>query len=244
MLFSPQLLVRNQPKIVTGGALGLQTNLTGFWSLENTSWTDDTASGTTLTATGTPTASAGKVGNAADFDGSTDGLGAASNANILNGGSSFSVQAWVSIGSPPGEWQVFNKDSTSFGQREWGLGTRFTSSNVWVFTCSNTSTTLFRADAAANHSSGWHHLVGTFNSSGGAMVLYVDGSASGAGNTLTGTMNSHASAPLGIGQQNTAPIGTACLIDQCGFWKGRVLSAGDVTALYNSGNGLSYEAMA
>lgn len=74
--------------------------------------------------------------------------------------------------------------------------------------------------------------------------MYVDGSASGSGATLTGTLNSSSAAPLNIGRVPAAIIPVACTIDQCGFWKGRILSAGDVTLLYNSGAGLSWAAMA
>jgi hypothetical protein len=85
----------------------------------------------------------------------------------------------------------------------------------------------------------------TFNSSGNGITLYVDGSSVGTG-TLTGTLQSSAGASLNFGGTGGAsPVATnPLLVDQAGFWKGRVLSAGDVTALYNSGSGLSWAAMA
>jgi hypothetical protein len=230
---------------VAGGALGLQTNLTAFWSLENTSWTDDTGNGTTLTGTGSPTTTTGKVGNGASLVASTSYLQCTSNTNILNGGSSFSVQVWANATTPPGEWLFFNKSNDAFANREWGLGTRFTGSfSSFSFRCDNTSSTAFRAeDSVAATTGSFVHLVGTFNSSTGAMILYKNGSQVGTA-TLTGTMTSSASAPLSFNAHNTA-IGTQnFVVDQAGFWKGRVLSAADVTALYNSGNGLSYAAMA
>jgi hypothetical protein len=227
----------------TGGGLGLQTGCTGFWSFENTSWLDDTGNGTTLTPTASPTAVAGKVGNAVSLNGSTQFLRATSNANILNGGSSFSIQAWVNLSAGVSEFQIFSKSANSFGNIEWGFGIRFTSANVWSFYCSNTGPAAFRAEDTVGFStSTWTHLVGTFNSSGGAMILYKNGSQVGTA-TLTGTMNSTASAPLNVGNDGTAIIPAAVLVDQCGFWKGRVLSAGDVTSLYNSGNGLTWAAM-
>lgn len=79
-----------------------------------------------------------------------------------------------------------------------------------------------------------------------APTLYLDGASSGSGATLTGTMQSTSSATLNFGRvgTNTPSAINPLLLDQCGFWKGRVLSASDVTALYNSGNGLSWAAMA
>jgi len=228
-----------------GGGLGLQTSLTGFWSLENTSWTDDTASATTLTGTASPTTASGKVGNAVSLNGTTQFLSAASNANIENGGSSFSVQAWVNMTSVvPGTQTIFSKTNDAFGQREWGLGSKFTSSNVWSLTLFNTGSSQFDCNSTVTCTTGaWVHLVGTFNVSGGVCKIYVNGTDTTSGSpALTGTMNSSASAPLNVGRDGATIIG-ACLIDQAGFWKGRILSAGDVTALYNSGSGLSYAAM-
>lgn len=227
----------------TGGGLGLQTSCTGFWSLENSSWTDDTASGTTLTGTASPTNPAGIVGNGVGLDGSTQFLSAASNANILNGGGSFSAQCWVNIPSPGAGFtgvKLFSKANAAFAQDEWGFG----GGTFWTFVVWNTSSSSFTCTSAVTLASGWHHLVGTLNSSTGAALIYVDGSVSGSGATLTGTMNSSASAPLNIGRIPGGILPVAATIDQCAFWKGRVLSAGDVTLLYNSGAGLSWAAMA
>lgn len=226
-----------------GGALGLQTNLGAFWSLENTSWTDDTAGATTLTGIASPTAAAAKVGNGASLNGSTQYLTAASNANIENGGGSFSVQVWVNSGS--GGFGVYaNKSAGSFGNRDWALGVNFTSSNVFGFSVFNTGSSEFVANSTVSIGAAWHHVVGTYNSSTKAVAIYVDGSASGSGATLTGTANSSASAPLYIGVIEAAGAGFLNgIIDQVGFWKGRVLAAGDVTALYNGGTGLTYAGM-
>lgn len=244
MLFSPQILVRNQPKVVVAAGLGLQTNCTGFWEMESTSWTDATGNGTTLTGTGSPTTTTGKVGNGASLVASTSYLQASHNTNIANGGGSFSVSLWLNTSGNPGEMFFFSKSLNTFGNFEWGLGTRFTSANIFTFHCRNTSSTIFRAeDTVAATTGSFVHLVGTFNSSGGGMVLYKNGSQVGTG-TLTGTMNSSASAPLNFGHDGAAISPVNSVVDQAGFWKGRVLSSGDVTALYNSGNGLSWAAMA
>ncbi len=234
----------------SGGGLGLQTDLTAFWEFENTGWTDATGNGTTLTAVGSPTSVTGKVGNAASLGNSANALTAASNTNISAGGGSFSAAVWVNSASVPGQTTaIFNKDLNTFGNREWGFGSTFSGTNRWSCLVSNTSTTTFTAVAASgsgDFSTGWHHLVMTYDSGSKAVVLYLDGSATGTGATLTGTLNSSASATLNFGRMGAGtPIGSnPILVDQAGFWKGRVLSAADVTALYNGGSGLSYAAMA
>ena len=244
MLFSPQILVRNTSQVVAAAGLGLQTSCTGFWEMESTSWTDATGNGTTLTGTGSPTTTTGKVGNGASLVASTSYLQASHNTNIAAGGGSFSAQIWVSVSSVPGENNVFSKTLNTFGNHEWAFGARFTSANVWTFSCSNTSTSFFRADDTVGLSTGTlTHLVGTYDSGTKGLTLYKNGSSVGTA-TLTGTLNSSASAPLNFGYSGSAISNINSTVDQAGFWKNRVLSASDVTALYNSGNGLSWAAMA
>ncbi len=233
-----------------GGSLGLRTNCTAFWEFENTSWADATGNGTTLTAVGSPTSVAGKVGNAGSVGNSANALTANSNTNIISGGGSFSAAVWVnSVALGIGNHHIFNKRLGTFGNDEWGFGVTFSGSNRWSFSCFNTGSTGFDALAASgsgNFSTGWHLLVGTYDSATKALVLYLDGAASGSGATLTGTLGSSASATLNFGRvgAGTPTSINPVLVDQAGFWKGRILSASDVTALYNSGNGLSWAAMA
>lgn len=227
-----------------GGGVGLQTSLGGFWSMETTGWTDDTANGNTLTPTASPTTTSGIVGNGLGvLNGSSQFLSRASAASIENAGGSFSVQAWVK-GTVAGNGIFVNKSNGAFANRDWLLGSIFTSGNFYSFSVLNTGSSSFDAISTAPLDSSWHHLVGTYNSSTKAIVIYVDGVASGSGATLTGTANSSASAPIfvGVSESGAAPFFNGT-IDQVGFWKGRVLSAGDVTLLYNSGTGLSYAAM-
>jgi len=231
-------------KAAGGGGLGLQTSCTGFWEFETTSWLDSTGNGTTLTGTGAPTTTTGIVGNAASLVASTSYLQAANNANINSGGGSFSIQLWLNTASiAVGDDFFFSKSLATFGNIEWGLGTHFTTTNVFSFRCSDTSTTFFMAnDTVVGTTGSFVHLIGTFDSSTGAMILYKNGSQVGT-TTLTGTLNSSASAPLNFGNNGSTISSQNSKVDQAGFWKGRVLSAGDVTALYNSGSGLSYAAM-
>jgi hypothetical protein len=138
---------------VGGGGLGLQTNLTGFWSFENASWLDDTGNGTTLSATGSPTSSStapAQVGNHLGIDGSSY-LSATNNTNINTGGGSFSIQRWIYIPSGPGDYAIFEKGLNSFAAQEWGFGTRFTTNLKWNFRVRNTSGTGFGCKRNSGH---------------------------------------------------------------------------------------------
>lgn len=229
--------------------LGLQTSLTGFWSMENTSWLDDTASATTLTATGSPTSSStapAMVGNYLALPGSAY-LSAVNNTNINTGGGSFSVQAWVYTPAAPGNDDAYvSKGASGFLNGEWGLGTIFTSANVFTFGVTNagSSSRQNANDSVGITNNTWTHLVGTYNNTSKDAILYKNGSQVGTvtmSNTLNTTTND-----FSIGRNGVAGSGLASgnRIDQVGFWKGRVLSSGDATLLYNSGAGLTYAAMA
>lgn len=232
-------------KSPAAAGLGLQTNCTAFWEFENTGWTDATGNGTTLTATGSPTSSntaPALVGNYSAYSGSAY-LSAASNSNITTSNGSFSAQMWIYTTSPMGS-VAFGKGAGGFGNQEWSLGIRFSGSNLWSFTHYDSSSTVTNADDSTTFAtSTWVHLVATYNSATKGMVLYRNATSVGT-NTAANQVNSTANA-LSVGQSSFGgggvPSGTR--IDQCGFWKGRILSAGDVTALYNSGAGLSWAAM-
>jgi hypothetical protein len=243
-MFHRRRLLHVRPPFVAAAGLGLRTSLTAFWSLEsNASWTDDTGNGTTLTGNGTPpNTTTGKVGNGVSLNGSSDYLSAANNTNIAHGGGAFSMQAWVNA-SVIATGSILSKSNNAFNQRDWYVQLRFNgSANVFSWRMWNTGSTTFDCDSAQTNSAGWHHIVMTYDGAG-AMKIYVDNNTPGT-QTLSSTANSSTGA-LNIGRN--ADDGVSFLtgtIDQVGYWKGRVLSAADVSALYNGGAGLSYAAMA
>jgi hypothetical protein len=73
------------------------------------------------------------------------------------------------------------------------------------------------------------------------MVLYIDGTSSA---TATAPANTAGNNTLNLGSTNGGTSFMTGNMALFGTWRNRVLSAGDVTLLYNSGAGLSYAAMA
>ncbi len=234
----------------TGGAaaLGLQTNLSAFWSLENTSWTDDTGNGSTLsTGAGTPAAAIGLVGNCFSADGSSY-LSCVSNTNIVTANSSFSAAIWVNVTTAfntAKQLVYMSKGTNAFAATEWGFGSDFTSGRFWFAKVEATDGTDFELTSTVAASLGaWANLVLTYNVSTKDAILYVNGGSPVTQNLGGLTMNSTTN-PFRIGSDpGGADIVTACQLDQAGFWKGRVLSPTDITNLYNGGAGLTYAAMA
>jgi hypothetical protein len=227
-------------KVSGGGSLGLQTSCTAFWELESTSWSDATGNSNTLTPSGSaPTIVSGLVGNAAHFvTGSSQSLNIASNTNLAVGGGNFSLQCWVKADAN-GAW--LSKNDGGFANREWDFRNNFTSSNVYAFEfyLSGGSSVIVNS-TVNNDSTAYHHLVATWD--GTTIRFYVDAGTAVTNVPGSGSLASTSSVFIGENGQNaTFANGN---IDQVGIWKGRVLSSSDVTALYNSGAGLSWAAMA
>jgi hypothetical protein len=221
---------------------GLQVNLGGYWPLQNSStWADNTTLGPNLSVTGTPSNTTGVVNNAAAFNGTTDGLFTASNANISAGGGSFSVQAWVQFVSAVGTQPIVGKGGGATS--EW-LFTVGGAPNKWAFTLFDNTITASTIVSTLNIAFGvWVHLVGTYDSTTKIMTLYVNGTASGGTATLANPLNSGAGNFVICETAGGTVMSAATYVDEVGFWKGRVLSAADVTSLYNGGSGLSFAAL-
>lgn len=238
----------HRPTEAGGGALGLQTNLSAFWELENTSWTDALGVNA-LTGTNSPTSVTGKVGNAVKFtSGSSQLVSHTDHVNLSPNGGSFSLQCWVNLVSGTGlnnSGIIMCKGIASFNSTEFGVGTEFDgSSQKWSWIFDDTGGNTNKLFSSVTATSGWHQLVMTWD--GSTQKIYVDGSAAGSQAVGFANITERAGAfNIGVSLAGvSASASQDVLIDQVGLWKARVLSAANVTALYNSGSGLSYAAMA
>jgi hypothetical protein len=228
---------------VAGGALGLQTSLGAFYSLDNT-LVDATGNMSDLTNNNSVTFSSPggtltAVTNAAIFaSASSQYLSVAAASAINMGSTSFSVQLWYYNTGGGGAIPINKR--VGFGNGDFQTSSTFTggASAVNWRSQSDTGTVCNSGNLSQNT---WHHYVYTYNSTGNAQFLYVDGSqvdTNTGGSVPSGTGNLHIGANNGPGSYVDGRIALV------GLWKGRVLSSSDVTALYNSGAGLSYAAMA
>jgi hypothetical protein len=184
-----------------------------------------TGSPTTLTFAG------GKVGNYMRCDAYTAYAEILDTASYLNG-NKFSVSLWAKRGSSLDKiiCGCFNGVATDpryyiqFDASGYPLGRVQDGDNVSRVVTSNVS-------AAGGN---WHHLVMTVNKESKQMSLYMDGSNKGtvswATNPVSATRN------LFIGQNGNGTYFDGA-IDQVRLFND-VISASDVTALYNSGNGV------
>jgi hypothetical protein len=226
----------------SGGSLGLQTDLGSFFSLDNT-LADATGNVTDLTNNNTvtfvtpPGAGLAAVTNCANFVGSSSQyLSHADATGINTAGISFSLQVWVYATTTASN--LSSKDGGGFGSREYTLRCPFSGGSVPFRAETNNGGAITSANLAG---STWRHVVFTYNASTNAMVLYVDGASAATGSS---SADGAGTSTLYIGADSTPGGFYTGNLALYGTWRNRVLSAGDVTALYNSGNGLSYAAMA
>jgi hypothetical protein len=222
------------------------TNLVAHWKMEETSGTrEDIHSTKDLTAAGTGGVGSGTgiQGTAADLEeGDLDYLYVADNADFDFGANDFTISMWIK----PESVQVGNgsdprpiaKDSSSSGNYSWHalyygnlMGFR-SSSNGTSFTQTAISTTI----TAGN----WYHMVWT--RSGTTITCYLNGSSLGTGSCVA-TIRAN-SENLYIGSGNLGGSYIDGLIDEVSIWNGTALTSGNVTTIYNSGNGIPYEAAA
>jgi hypothetical protein len=230
-----------------GGALGLQTSLGAFFSLDNT-LADATGTVTNLTNNNTVTfvsstpSPIAAVSNTAKFvSASSQSLSHLDATGINVAGIDFSLQCWA---FPTNNTNTFlSKNSGSFGNREYQLQYPFGagSSNPVRIDINSAGAVASTANVANN---AWIHIVITFNNTSKATIIYVNGSSAASATSSVGAVGT-SDFYIGANTNGGAPSGFMDGgISLVGIWRNRILSAGDVTLLYNSGAGLSYAAMA
>jgi len=232
------------PPVAAGGSLGLQTNLASFFSLDNTlsdsvgAVTDLTNNNSVTFVSSTPTPPAAVTNSAKFVAASSQSLSHADATGINIAGINASVQVWVY--PTANTIAAISKNGGAFGSREYDIFYPFGTGATNPIRCRTDDNTT-RSSSNISTST-WIHVVFTWNNTSKAFVCYVNGSqysSTTESNATAGTSTLY----IGADSAGTGNFwnGNMCLF---GTWRNRILTADDVTALYNSGNGLSYAAMA
>lgn len=152
--------------------------------------------------------------------------------------SSVSYEAWFwRTGSGGGTFgRIFDKDSLGAGHRRLNddnAGGLMEFQVTWSLTVG--SWTIVRPSGAA-----WHHIVIVYDGSSTSNnpVIYLDGSSVSVTTVIapTGTLGSSAQV-YNIGNRTAADRNWNGRIAEVAIWENTLLSAGNVTALYNGGLG-------
>jgi len=212
-----------------GGNVDLPTDLVSYWKLDGNP-VDEAGinNGTVIGATSTDS---GKIDKAYIFDGN-DGIG----VGELNIGTSITVAAWVYPTTLVAHGKVFYK--------AWAGGVDPYSVVVMTATTDNTYFAISNSSGVGVNSqlgsaltlNTWTHLVGTYD--GSNVRFYVNGHLEDT-NAQTGTLKVNTE-DYYIGMNNLyVPQSFIGRIDEVGVWE-KALTQTEITALYNSGNGLTY----
>lgn len=218
----------------------LPTNLVSYWDLEEASGTRyDLVGSNHLTDNNTVLNTTGKIGNGADFE--------ASNSEYL----SHSDNAELSI---TGDWSAsfwFKPETATSGCifSKWHdtgpnrgiLVLLAATGDIRIYVSPDPGTTFPSTLFNTNLSAGtWYHLVICFDASASSVSVYKDGTLvatqSGYG---TNVYDNTADFKLGAYNASSAPVDG--VLDEFGIWS-KVLTTDEVSDLYNSGDGLPYEA--
>ncbi len=222
--------------------MSLLTNLVSYWAFDEASGNRADSNGSnTLTDNNTVGSATGKINLAADFE--------ADNSETLSHASNSDLQ--IASTSVSYEFSVWAKPESLSTQQ---LITKRTSNNVsdgleYMLRFDSGTPTMYWGYAggggfgsiASSHtvSTGtWYFVTFGFEDSTGRFFISVDNNtleySSGGINTQTVA----GSNPFAFG--GTDQEFYDGLIDESGFWKGRTLTSGERTSLYNGGSGLPY----
>ena len=208
-------------------------NILSYWKLDVNSATQvDSAGSNDGTVSGATFTTSGLINNAYDFDGTNDCINM---GDVLDPGTgAWSCSMWFKTSSTGAFKQLIGKTEAD-GNSEWEI--RIKSDNKLNGSFFEGASSDSTTGTSTVTDGAWHHVVLTRPAAGGNVTLYVDGSSEDSvGNS---SYNSTNALDLVVGETSNALFDFTGIIDEIGIWD-KELSSSEVTALYNSGNGLQY----
>jgi hypothetical protein len=214
--------------------MALTDNLVAYWTLDESSGNADDSVGTNdLTNYNTTAYATGKINNGLDLESSSSNYML---SPAFSGGTSWTYSFWFKPESLI--------DQVIVGQDDVDANRIFShifgDTNVTFYGWKSDGTIKHTASTAHGMATGsWYHWVCVWDSAGN-MQAYKNGSPFASGVATTGNAKA-TSEELCIGRQNSSSptYYSDGVVDEVGVWS-RALTASEVTALYNDGDGLQY----
>ena len=212
-------------------------------------WKQDEASGNAVDShggyTGVNTSAtyvAGKIGNGSNSTGPTQYIEVSHEAGLYRTSGAHSISMWWRHVDTVSQ-AIYSVSKMDFdaGARE-GFGFQFINGSGLRFNVQKNgtvqSTGLYNTGWVADT---WRHVVATWDTAGLLATMYVDGAsvATAVLTATTYTQNTLAFSFHSAFSTSRIGAGTGVGVDELGFWD-RVLTAAEVTELYNGGAGLAY----
>ena len=226
--------------------LGLNDDLVSYWKMDESSAgaapvtriDSITANGNNLTDNNTVPSAAGKISNCASLDAANlEFLSRASNASLQAGDISFTFAAWVQSSTFTIGETVLGKGPVA-GNGPYKLFTVALTPRLNFSVFDGSSVGSVTANTFGDMSiNTWYFVVGWHDSVANQLGISINATTADTQAWTTGT-NVETNG-FSIGKFGEATEYWTGLIDEVGFWK-RVLSAAEITSLYNAGAGRTY----
>lgn len=216
---------------------GLLNGLVSYWKLDESSGNALDAHGSNDgTVTSATQGSTGKINTSYYFN----GLGYITIGDILSGPTAFSISVWFIKDNTNGEFLI-NKGIGLGTEREYLLAYDNADGKMFVtfYDETNDTSTVTKANSAITADGAtWHHLVMTWD--GSTVTFYLNGSNDGGGANSEVIRNTSSNFAICWDEHPSLQRYWTGKVDEIGIWN-RELTSDDITTLYNSGNGLSYD---
>lgn len=213
--------------------MALTDSLISWWSLDEASGTRADSHGSNdLTDNNTVGSATGIVGDAASFvAANNEFLTRADNASLSTGNIDFTFAFWV---NSPGTSEGFLGKRANLSSTEYQI---YRSAGTWKFDVYSGG--LVGVTESATAATGWCFVVGWHDSVNDTINIQINNNTAASSSHSGGTQDSTAGFVIGNISSTTNVSACDSEIDEVAFWK-RVLTVDERTALYNSGNGVSY----
>lgn len=246
-----QLYHLGTANVAHSNTVALSNGLVGYWTMDGPSidWrknqvADISGNGNTGTLINMSTSSsptAGKIGQALKFDGSSSYVDTTNNANVTPS-TPFSLSIWAKkTGNADAELIETGNNDSPYDGVWFEYGGSGANDNKIRFALSDTTSHVWQIDAISATASGaWHHIVAAYDGSNtiGGLHIYVDGSL------MASSVSGNTGPLVTIGNRPWV-IGTVQSSNKVFFFPGslddvrvynRALSAQEVQQLYKQGS--------
>jgi hypothetical protein len=211
----------------------LLNSLISYWKLDEASGTRNDSVGTNHLTDATSTGSTtGVIGNAALFNGSSNTIVHPDNSTLqVAAGVDFTFQAWVKLNAAGDDFIICKYDGSN---ADYYLAYNNASSLGFQF---GDLTTVAQVGAAAP-TGVWRHLVGWYDHTDQKYRLRLNDTTTFVSSATSARVSTTAQLQVGsIGIPGSGWWNGG--LDEVGFWK-RILTAAEITALYNGGAGFPF----
>lgn len=216
------------------GANPFLDGLVSVWHLDS-DFTDAYGSND-LTDNNTVQSDAGQLGTAALFDSAnSEYLSIASNSTLQTGDIAFTLACWVRLNATTLQ-AILGKWGDVSNTREYLIQHRTspTQFSFWISANGTSATGVLAPTPSPTATGTWYFVVAYHDPVANVIGISVDGAAATTAAHSTGAYTDAAAFEIGRSESGQY---LSARVDEVAIWKNRVLTAGEIATLYNSGAG-------